>query len=54
MLRNDLDKGKRQAQERADRQFEQRREAKLRKQLKAGTDYREGLMRTLQQKEQSQ
>ncbi len=51
MLRNDRNKAKRQAADREQRQFEERREAKLRKQLRAGTEYREGLMRTLQQRE---
>jgi hypothetical protein len=53
MLRGERNKGKRQAADREQRQFEERRQAKLRKQLQAGTEYREGLMRTLQQKEHS-
>ena len=46
-------KAKAEAQKRGQRKFEEQRAAKLRKQLKAGTEYREGLMRTLQQKEHS-
>jgi hypothetical protein len=54
MLRNDRNKGKRQAAEREQRQFEQQRQAKLRKQLKPGDAYRPGLMRTLNVKKETQ
>jgi hypothetical protein len=49
MLRPDTNKGKRQASEREDREFERRRAAKLRQQLKPGGAYIEAVLRTLKE-----